>query len=123
MPRASDLYLHDIMRAISRIETLTTELEESTFTADNLQVDGVLFNLMTIGEAVKNIPDEVRDQYPEIRWRDIGRFRDRVVHHYFALDMAIVWEIVSMHLPLLKRAVETLLEQAAQEDDPDSQSS
>ena len=120
MSRDFELYLHDIQRAIERIEGLTIDLEEGTFTADNLQVDGVLFNLMIIGEAVKNIPDEVREQYPAIRWRDIGRFRDRVVHHYFALDMAIVWEIISVHLPLLKVAVEILLEHSTDENGEDS---
>jgi uncharacterized protein with HEPN domain len=111
------------VRAIGRIEVLTKELDQSTFTADNHQVDGVLFNLMIIGEAVKNIPDEVRVQYPAIRWRDIGRFRDRVVHHYFALDMVIIWEIVSVHLPLLKTAAESLLQQTIDGNDEDSQPS
>lgn len=116
MPRVSDLYLRDILRAIGRIELLLADMDRDAFTADNVQVDGVLFNLMTIGEAVKNIPDEVREQIPEIRWRDIGRFRDRVVHHYFALDMNVVWEIVTLHLPPLKATVEKLLQESEEDD-------
>jgi uncharacterized protein with HEPN domain len=42
---------------------------------------------MIIGEAIKNIPEELRASGPEICWRDISRFRDRVVHHYFATDL------------------------------------
>ena len=108
MSRVSDLYLRDILRAIGRIERLLANTDRDSFTPDNVLIDGVLFNLMAIGEAAKNIPDEVRSQMPEIRWRDIGRFRDRVVHHYFALNLDIVWEIVTLHLPLLKAAVEKL---------------
>jgi uncharacterized protein with HEPN domain len=110
MSRLYDLYLKDILHAVERINRHLEGVDEAAFIADNLHVDGVLFNLMTIGEAVKNLPDEMRDQAPEVRWRDIGRFRDRVVHHYFALDLAIIWEIVTIHLPVLKQAVEKLLQ-------------
>lgn len=119
MSRASELYLRDILRAIGRIEQLLADMDATSLTADNVQVDGVLFNLMIIGEAAKNIPDEVRDQNPEIRWRDISRFRDRLVHHYFALDMAIIKEIVTLHLPPLKAFVEKLLRESEESDDSD----
>lgn len=86
------------------------------FKADALRADAVLFNLMTIGEAVKNIPDEVRQRSPEIRWRDISRFRDRVVHHYFSLDLDIVWEIVTQHLAPLKSFADQLLSEIKAEE-------
>lgn len=82
---------------------------------------GVLFNLMTIGEAVKNIPDELRELHPDVRWRDIGRFRDRVVHHYFGLDLDIVWEVVDIHLPILKKVVEELLHSMEEKADDDKE--
>lgn len=55
------------------------DIDVEQFKADDMRVDGVLHNLMTVGEAVKNIPDDMREQAPNVRWRDIGRFRDRVV--------------------------------------------
>jgi len=109
MPRAYKLYLEDILRALDRIDILMADREEVAFTIEDVNVDGVLFNLITIGEAIKNIPEDVRKQMPDVRWRDIGRFRDRAVHHYFSLDMAIVWEIVTVHLPVLRTHVEALL--------------
>jgi uncharacterized protein with HEPN domain len=51
----------------------------------------------------------MRQSAPDIRWRDIGRFRDRVVHHYFKLDLDIVWEIVTLHLLPLQTYVKQLL--------------
>lgn len=110
MSRDSELYLRDILTAVERIEAYIKDIDQPTFEADSMRVDSVLFNLMTIGEAVKNIPDELRDQHPEVRWRDIGRFRDRVVHHYFGLDMNIVWEIITVHFSPLKAAVTRLLQ-------------
>lgn len=109
MSRTYKLYLQDILTAISRIEQLHIHMTEADFKANDLRVDGILFNLITIGEAIKNIPEEIRSQHPTTRWKEISRFRDRLVHHYFSLDFNIIWEIVTLHLPVLKTEVESLL--------------
>lgn len=101
MSRTYRLYLNDILKAIARINQYTAGIDLASFKADTMRIDSALFNLMTIGEAVKNLPDEIRTQIPEVRWRNIARFRDRVVHHYFTLDPEIVWEIIQVHLPVL----------------------
>lgn len=108
MPRSVDLYLADIQKAISRIESLMNVLDEQSFKSGAVETDGILFNLMTIGESAKNVPQEIRDIMPEIAWSDIGRFRDFVVHHYFSIDMERVWSIVHTDLPELSRQVSAL---------------
>ena len=117
MSRTYRLYLNDILKAIEKIDRYTQDIEIEVFKADDMRVDSVLHNLMIIGEAVKNIPDDVREKEPEVRWRDIGRFRDRVVHHYFAIDLDIIWEIVQDHLPPLLDYVTQLLEEEENNDD------
>lgn len=112
MSRSLELYLRDILKADERIKQSTEGLDSVSFKADQLRIDAVLFNLMTIGEAIKNIPQDMRDKYPNVRWRDISRFRDRIVHHYFKLDLDIVWEVVDIHLPVLIEQVEKLLEES-----------
>jgi uncharacterized protein with HEPN domain len=92
MPRTFELYLRDILNAAERLDHYIQGMDEAAFKQDELRVDAVLFNLMLIGEAVKNIPENVRAEAPEVRWRDISRFRDRIVHHYFATDLGIIWE-------------------------------
>lgn len=116
MPRNYRLYLNDILKALERIELLLKEVDEASFKNNDVRVDGILFNLMTIGEAVKNIPDEMKMQASQLPWRDISRFRDRVVHHYFALDLNIIWEVITVHLPALKNAIETLSENFSDDD-------
>jgi len=110
MPRSEKLYLHDILNAITRIEGHIIGVDKDTFISNALLMDSVLYNLVMLGEAVKNISDKRRDRYPDVRWREIGRFRDRLVHHYFGLDYDLIWEIVDDHLTPLKIAVEHLLE-------------
>lgn len=69
----------------------------------------MLFNLMTIGEAVKNVPEDIRSRHPQVAWREVGRFRDLVAHHYFRLDSGIVWGIVQTDLPELAAQVARII--------------
>lgn len=110
MPRDYELYLNDIQTAIQNIERFTALLDEAAFTTDEIRLHSTLYNLMVIGEAVKNLPDDMQAKVPAVPWRDIERFRDKLVHHYFSIKPTIVWQIVQEDLPILKAAVEELLQ-------------
>jgi len=62
-----------------------------------------------MGEAVKKIPHEIRDKYPEIPWRYIAGMRDKLIHEYHGIDLEIVWEVVKTEIPPLKSKFETIL--------------
>ena len=65
--------------------------------------------LEVIGEAVKNIPNDVREQYKEIPWREMAGMRDKIIHSYFDVDMEQVWKIVKDRIPAVKSAIEKIL--------------
>ncbi len=79
------------------------------FIKNDMVVDAVIRNLEIIGEAVKNIPPEVRSKYPEIPWKQIAGFRDVVIHHYFGVDLNIVWTVIRKHLKELKPKIKRIL--------------
>lgn len=103
------LYLDDIIEAIKRIEKYTKDLAVEKFKKDDLIIDGVVRNLEIIGEAVKNIPANVKDKYSEIEWKKIAGLRDILAHEYFGVDLEILWDIVENKLPALKKEIFRLL--------------
>jgi uncharacterized protein with HEPN domain len=66
-----------------------------SFGEDLYVYEATLRNIEIMGEAVKNLPDELKSAYPEVEWRSIGRTRDILAHVYFGIKDAIIWEIVT----------------------------
>jgi uncharacterized protein with HEPN domain len=103
------LVLHDIEDAADAIHGLTVEMSFERFAADRAVHDAVLYNLLVIGEAVKHLPSRLTSARPGVPWQSAARMRDRLVHGYFHVSTAIVWETVEQDLPLLRAAVSSLL--------------
>ena len=103
MSRNLTLYLEDILSSIAKIQRYTANMTSQSLVSDDRTFDAVVYNLQIIGEAVKNIPHEVRDLHPQIEWRKIAGLRDIVAHAYFSIDDEIVLDVISNKLPDLKR--------------------
>lgn len=71
----------------------TNELKDlaSEFSSEGLALER---SMEIIGEAVKQIPDELRVQYPEIPWRKVAGLRDMLIHRYWSAQMGRLVEIV-----------------------------
>ncbi|MDX2271685.1 MAG: HepT-like ribonuclease domain-containing protein [Cyanobacteriota bacterium] len=64
-----------------------------------------------IGEAVKQLPDELRQKYDAIEWRTMAGMRDRWIHHYFGVDYDIVWDVVVNKILALDAEIRLMLKQ------------
>ncbi len=103
MPRDFEVYLEDIRQAISKIQNYTAGLTRGAFAQDNKTIDAVIRNLEVIGEAAKMVPESIRAKYPTIEWKKIAGLRDILAHHYFEVDLEIIWDILQNKLPTLSR--------------------
>ncbi len=108
MPREYKAYSNDILKAISKIEKYTANMTFDDFLRNELIQDAVIRNLEIIGEAAKNLPDDIKGSYPEIEWRKIAGLRDILIHAYFGVDLEIVWDIVQNKIPELKEILKEI---------------
>ena len=101
--------LEDIIEEIDRIKKFTQGIEKyNNFVENELVFYAVLKALENIGEAVKQIPDDIKELYP-IEWKKIASLRDILIHEYFGIDAEIIWEVIKKKLPELEKAVKFLL--------------
>lgn len=106
------LFIEDILECIGKIEKYTEDMSFDEFGKDSKTVDAVVRNLEVIGEASKNVPDEVKKQYQKIYWEGMIGLRNRIVHEYFGVDLKIVWHIIKEELPALKEKMKLVLERS-----------
>lgn len=107
--RQIDDYLQDILDAIAAIEKFTQDVNFDQFAQNLEKIFAVARALEIIGEAVKQIPDEIRTNYPQIPWRDMAGMRDKLIHDYFNTDVEIIWKTIQEDIPILKQMITTVI--------------
>lgn len=102
------LYLEHIKEAIDRIEQYTAQGRDNFMTSIIVQ-DAVIRNFEIIGEAAKQISQQTRQKAPDVPWRQVAGFRDVLIHGYMGIELQEIWNVITDHLPNLKKAVTNLL--------------
>jgi uncharacterized protein with HEPN domain len=107
--RSSDLLLLDMMEAAVKILKYTQGLTFEDFLADDKTIDAVVRNFEIIGEASLRIDEDFRLENPQIEWKKLRGFRNRIVHDYFGIDYEIVWSILTQDVEELVFQLDQLL--------------
>ena len=91
MTRTIALYVKDIIQNMVDAEEFIQGLSYETFISDKKSFNAVIRSIEVIGEAVKSIPDSVRNRYPDIPWKEMAGMRDKLIHFYFGVDREAIW--------------------------------
>ena len=94
--------IEDILESCLKIDEYTKGVNENDFYENTQMQDAVLRRLEVMGEAAKNIPQEMRDKYPQIPWKNIAGMRDVLIHAYFGVNIKRVWKVVKVDIPTVK---------------------
>jgi uncharacterized protein with HEPN domain len=103
------LYLKDILTAIESIERFVSGMNVAKFQTDDKTTSAVIQKLEIIGEATKQIPDEIRQSHPHVPWKEMAGMRDKLIHFYFGIDYQLVWRTIRERLPQVKLEIQKIL--------------
>ena len=102
-------YLKHILDEIDFLLKETASLNYEDFMKDEVLKRACTRSLEIIGEAVKNLSPEFRNEHEGIEWKKLAGMRDKIIHYYFGVNWDIVWAVVTERLPGLKREIESIL--------------
>ncbi len=111
----------DILQKISSVIETITERASAVKNPNELlcspggmmRLDAICMNLIALGEAVKGLDKqthgELFPQYPEMYWSGVMRMRDKIAHHYFEIDVDVVFRTIQEDIPQLKKVIDKMI--------------
>ena len=100
--RREELYVADLVDNARAVREYIDGVTRERWDSDRVLRDAVLYRMLLLGEIASAFPDEFRDKYPDVAWRQIRAFRNLAVHRYFSVDWAVVWKIAQEEPPVLE---------------------
>lgn len=108
-------YIQDIIESMINALKFIDDMSYEKFQKDDKTIYAVIRAIEIIGEASKNIPEEVRVKHSDIPWKDMAGMRDKVIHEYFGVNIERVWLTVKDDIPRLKPLIQKILEEIKDE--------
>ena len=102
------LYLADILAAMESIERFIAGMTFEEFQKDDKTASAVIRKFEIIGEASRNIPDEIKQRHPEVPWKEMSGMRDRLIHAYFGGEENLVWTTIKNRVPVAKQMIKKI---------------
>ena len=105
------VFIKHMIQNIENIELFSAKITKGGFLSDKLKQYAIVRAIEIIGEAAKNLSQSFKNDHPQVSWKDIIGTRDRIIHHYFGVDLDIVWEIIIKYIPDLKKKLLHIISQ------------
>lgn len=109
MKKDPQIFLKHILESIEWIEKDTKGMQKDDFLKNVPIQDAVVRRIEIIGEAIRNLPSDLKDENKDVSWQDIMDMRNKIIHEYFGVDLELVWEVVKKDTPELRQKVENIL--------------
>jgi uncharacterized protein with HEPN domain len=109
MKREYEDYLRDMLENAEKALSFVWGMNYDEFCVDDKAIYAVIRALEIIGEAARQIPENVRQSNPELQWREITAMRNKLAHEYFGVNTKVIWRTVHEDLPLMLPLLKKML--------------
>ena len=104
MKKKDDIvFIEHVLDSINAIKRFSKSMSKEELISTRLKQSAIVREIEIIGEAVKNISESLKNKHKEIEWKEIIGTRDKMIHHYFGVDLNIIWGIIKSDLPTLEK--------------------
>ena len=108
MNKKDIIFIKHIQESINAIDQFSKSINKKELISDRLRQSAIIREIEVIGEAMKNVSETLKNKYPEVEWKKIIGTRDKMIHHYFGVDLNIIWIIVKKDIPFLKKQMQKI---------------
>ncbi|MFZ2148195.1 MAG: DUF86 domain-containing protein [Sedimentisphaerales bacterium] len=105
MKKDPKIFLEHILQCIELIEEYMEGVTKKQFLESVQLQDSIIRRIEIMGEAIKNIPKQVKDRYTDIAWKEIAGMRDILIHEYFGVDLGLTWKVATKDVRRLKNRI------------------
>ena len=99
------IFIQHILESINAIKEFSKDLTKKELGINRLKQNAIVREIEIIGEAAKNISKALKEKYPKIPWKEIIGTRNQMIHHYFGLDIDIIFNIIKQDIPKLEKQI------------------
>ena len=99
------------MNAVNEVETFIDDMTYEQFIMDRKTLNAVVRSIEVIGEASKNIPEQIKAKYKELPWKQMAGMRDKLIHGYFGIDTETIYKAAQTNIPQLKAPIQKMLKE------------
>lgn len=109
MQRKYEFFLNDILENIKDIKEFIKGYSYEDFIKDKKTQNAVTRSFEIIGEAISNLPNNIKEENPHIPWKDIKNYRNIIVHQYWKVDYEAEWSIIETKLDILEKHISQII--------------
>lgn len=101
--------LEHVVESIEKIEFIIKDLSYVQYLEDWIKQDAIVRNIEVIGEAIRNVDDELKELYLKVPWNEARGMRNLLIHEYFRIEHDEVWRTINENLPKLKLQIISII--------------
>ena len=104
------VFLTDILNAAEKILKYNQEKSQDAVSDSEKELEAILYNLLILGEAARSIPEEFRNEHPEVPWKRMVGMRDKLIHQYWGMQQITIWNTITQDIPDLRDKIRKILD-------------